>query len=838
MPNISKNKKYILAFDTANEIVAIGVGVLRGSTQEGGPHIQSIGSVEVMAKRASNTKLLPLIDSFLRESDISKKDIACVACGRGPGSFTGVRIAMATAKGIASALEVPLVGFSTTDAVAFGVSCAGYSGKLGVLPDAMRGEVYPVCYELHSGSAPIRQNADAAVKVHAAAPELSADWICGDSLHKYASDFKGCGEILPENLWTPTGEGAIRLLEHMWRSGQIDPYDYQHHNPAILLPVYTRLSDAEENERIKLAKQNHAQALDRIIASKEVALKAGCELAGEKSGVAGSNSAAHVRLVPMGSAHLSEVEKIEQEVLGTDVWNKSQFASEIPMKDRCWWVALSDGVVVGYAGGMIAADKLDILKVAVLPKWRRAKVATLLLDKLAKDARDLGAVCAILEVRASNVSAQMAYSSLGFSQTGTRRAYYSDNEDALIFEGPLPIIREGIAGMDVQVRSHDSVEVACAATASGDETTAPSALNSTLNPAKKPLILAIETSCDETAAAVIDGNEVLLSDVVASQIDFHARFGGVVPEIASRKHIEAICGVCDEALSQAGRSRAMGSGNAAASTKKLRWRDLDAVAVTFAPGLVGALVVGVAFAKGAAWACDLPLIGVNHMEGHIYASKLAHADLQPPMVVSLVSGGHTMLVHAKDWGDYEVMGETLDDAVGEAFDKVAKAMGLGYPGGPIISKLAKSGNPQAIAFPRAMMHSGDLRFSLSGLKTAVITYMQKEEESGMGYSAEDVAASFQQAVIDVQIHKAKKALRETGAKEFCLGGGVAANPELREAYQKMCRNHRVRLSLPPMFACSDNAGMIALVACDRFRQQKFLPLNADAHAHLNLEEDY
>ena len=211
-----------------------------------------------------------------------------------------------------------------------------------------------------------------------------------------------------------------------------------------------------------------------------------------------------------------------------------------------------------------------------------------------------------------------------------------------------------------------------------------------LDSSKRPLILAIESSCDETAASIIDGQGGLHSDVVASQIDFHSRFGGVVPEIASRKHIEAICGVCDECLATAAASLGVGS---------VRWRDLDAVAVTYAPGLVGALVVGLAFAKGAAWGADKPLIAVNHLEGHLYANRIAEPGMQPPMVVSLVSGGHTMLVHVRDWGDYETMGSTIDDAVGEAFDKVAKALGLGYPGGPIISQARREGQPQGHRVP-------------------------------------------------------------------------------------------------------------------------------------------
>lgn len=345
----------------------------------------------------------------------------------------------------------------------------------------------------------------------------------------------------------------------------------------------------------------------------------------------------------------------------------------------------------------------------------------------------------------------------------------------------------------------------------------------------RPLILAIESSCDETAAAIVDGTGNLVADVVASQIDFHARFGGVVPEIASRKHVEAICGVCDECLDVAA---------AHLGVARLTWSDLDAVAVTYAPGLVGALVVGVAFAKGAAWAADKPFIGVNHLEGHLYANKIGTPDFAPPAVVSLVSGGNTLLVHMKGWGDYETLGATIDDAVGEAFDKVAKALGLGYPGGPVVSKLAAQGDPAAIPFPRAMLHSGDLRFSLSGLKTAVVTYLNNERAVGREPDVADVCASFQQAVVDVQVAKARTALEQTGAPTFCLGGGVAANPVLRAAYERLCAQMGVRLVLPPLSACGDNAGMIALVALDRYRQGRFFGLNADAQAHASLDEPY
>ena len=425
-----------------------------------------------------------------------------------------------------------------------------------------------------------------------------------------------------------------------------------------------------------------------------------------------------------------------------------------------------------------------------------------------------------IEVREGNQGARAFYEDAGLGLEGLRPGYYQDGEDAAIYTGPLLPEQGDVAGMRLVV---------------GQEEAPVAQAPCTTSQAPGPLLLAIESSCDETAAAVACGDGSIVADCLASQIDFHARFGGVVPEIASRKHIEAICGVAQVCLERAA---------AHLGRPALRYRDLDAIAVTYTPGLVGALVVGVAFAKAAAWAADVPFIGVNHLEGHLYANKIAQPDIAPPMVVSLVSGGHTMLVHVRDWGDYEVLGSTIDDAVGEAFDKVAKALGLGYPGGPVISKLAAQGNPKAIDFPRAMMHSGDLRFSLSGLKTAVITYINQQREAARArgeapaLNMPDIAASFQAAVIDVQVAKACTALDETGAREFCLGGGVAANPALRAAYQQACDERGVRLTMPPASACTDNAAMIALVALDRYRHGRFFGLDADAYAHSDLEEPY
>ena len=799
----SDRARYVLAFDTANEIIAIGLGVLRASSQA----VEVVASVEVEARRASNTQLLPRIDEALTAHGVAREDIACVTVGRGPGSFTGVRIAMATAKGVASALEVALVGVSSLDAVAWNAWAAGERGPLAVVADAMRKEVYPVRYLLGDEGIE-RLEADRVVKAELAAEELDADeaslQVTGDALRKYADLFEACGATLAPELWTPTGRGLLLALQAAWRAGEADPFDARRHDPAFALPVYTRLSDAEENERIRLAKNDPKNLMTGV---QDVAKRADQRATMHDTAILNAQPDERgITYKPLDAAHAAAVAALESQVMGSDAWNEALVADELPRPDRVWWAAYEGEALVGYAGGWIVDGQVQILKVGVDPAMRRRGIARGLLARVAADARDLGASSCSLEVRAGNAGAQALYAALGLAALGVRPRYYSDGEDAVIMEGPLPQGLHDVAGMELHV--HDAMGEASAA---------------------RPLILAIESSCDETAAAIVDGNGTLIADVVASQIDFHARFGGVVPEIASRKHIEAICGVCDECFDVAA---------AALGVERLTWRDLDSVAVTYAPGLVGALVVGVAFAKGAAWAADLPFIGVNHLEGHLYANKIGAPDFEPPAVVSLVSGGNTLLVHMKDWGDYETLGATIDDAVGEAFDKVAKALGLGYPGGPVISKQAALGDPKAIPFPRAMMHSGDLRFSLSGLKTAVVTYINNERAAGRELNVPDIAASFQQAVVDVQVKKAEMALRQTGVRTFCLGGGVAANPVLRDAYQQLCERLRVRLTLPPMSACGDNAGMIALVALDRHNQGKFFPLEADAQAHANLDEAY
>ena len=817
--------RYVLAFDTANEVIAIGLGALHGESRT----VEVVACAEASAHRASNTQLLPRIDALLAEQGVARGELACIVVGRGPGSFTGVRIAMATAKGVASALGVGLVGVSSLDAVAWNAQAAGVRGPLAVVADAMRKEVYPVRYQL-MGEGVCRLGADRVVKAEAAAAELAACAtetprlaVTGDALAKYADLFAPAGEALPSELWAPTGRGLLQALQAAWRAGEADPFDAARHNPAFALPVYTRLSDAEENERIRLAKNDPKNLAAGV---QDVAPRRDQRASMHDTAILNTRPAADgIVYKPLDAAHAAAVSALEAQVMGSDAWNEHLVADELPRPDRVWWAAYDGEQLLGYAGGWVVDGQVQILKVGVDPSQRRRGIARELLARVAADARDLGAATCSLEVRAGNVGAQAFYEALGFHTLGTHPRYYSDGEDALIMEGPLPLAPHDVAGMQLQVdaaRAEAAVRVGdLRGDVAGEEPACPAVA--------RPLILAIESSCDETAAAIVDGEGNLVADIVASQVDFHARFGGVVPEIASRKHIEAICGVCDECLDVAA---------AHLGLEHLTWSDLDAVAVTYAPGLMGALVVGVAFAKGAAWGAGKPLIGVNHLEGHLYANKIGAPDFEPPAVVSLVSGGNTMLVHMRGWGDYETLGATIDDAVGEAFDKVAKALGLGYPGGPVISRQAALGNPGAIAFPRAMMHSGDLRFSLSGLKTAVVTYINNERAAGREPYVPDVAASFQQAVVDVQVKKAEMALRQTGARTFCLGGGVAANPVLRDAYQALCKRLHVRLTLPPLSACGDNAGMIALVALDRYRAGKFCPLDADAQAHANLDEPY
>ena len=326
-------------------------------------------------------------------------------------------------------------------------------------------------------------------------------------------------------------------------------------------------------------------------------------------------------------------------------------------------------------------------------------------------------------------------------------------------------------------------------------------------------ILGIETSCDETAAAVVAEGRHVLSSVVSSQVDLHARFGGVVPELASRAHVDLLTPVVAEAMVTAG----------------VDGPDIAAVAATVGPGLIGSLLVGVSHAKALALVWGVPFVGVNHLEGHLYAAFLEEPDLELPAVVLLVSGGHTLHVLMEGRGRYRMLGQTIDDAAGEAFDKVARVLGLGYPGGPAIDRISMQGDPSAIRFPRALAEEA-YDFSFSGVKTSVVTYLRKHEDA----SVEDVAASFQEAVVDVLVTKARRAAKDTGAKSLCLAGGVAANSVLRERALDACIDDGLRAYLPSREMCTDNAAMIAAAGWWRLSSDGPSGLDSGADPNLHL----
>lgn len=337
---------------------------------------------------------------------------------------------------------------------------------------------------------------------------------------------------------------------------------------------------------------------------------------------------------------------------------------------------------------------------------------------------------------------------------------------------------------------------------------------------KDVLILAIESSCDETAAAVVKNGREVLSNVISSQIALHTLYGGVVPEIASRKHIEKINYVIQEALDQA----------------HVTLEDLDAIGVTYGPGLVGALLVGVAEAKAIAYAAKLPLVGVHHIEGHISANYIENKELEPPFICLVVSGGHTHLVVVKDYGKYEIIGRTRDDAAGEAFDKVARAIGLGYPGGPKIDKLAKEGNPLAISFPKAKVADAPYDFSFSGLKSAVLNYLNGCKMKNQPIVEADVAASFQKAVVDVLVEHSMWAIDEYGFDKFAIAGGVASNSALRMAMEEACRKKGIKFYHPSPIFCTDNAAMIGVAGYYEYLAGTRSGLDLNAVPNLKLGE--
>ncbi|UNC93801.1 tRNA (adenosine(37)-N6)-threonylcarbamoyltransferase complex transferase subunit TsaD [Candidatus Contubernalis alkalaceticus] len=335
---------------------------------------------------------------------------------------------------------------------------------------------------------------------------------------------------------------------------------------------------------------------------------------------------------------------------------------------------------------------------------------------------------------------------------------------------------------------------------------------------KEVIIMGIETSCDDTAVAVVLGEGRILSNLVSSQADFHQRFGGVVPEIASRHHLEAVNLLVDEALREAG----------------MKLNELSAIAVTYGPGLVGALLMGVTCAKALSYAAGLPLIAVNHIEGHLYANFLLHRDLELPLVALIVSGGHTNLVYIEEHGCFEVLGRTRDDAAGEVFDKVARALGLGYPGGPIIDRLSAEGNPEAITFPRAFLEGNSLDFSFSGVKSAVLNYINRMSQKNEEIDVRDLAASFQQAVVEVLVEKAIQAAERKNVKTIALSGGVAANLSLRSSLSRRASEEGYRVYYPPLEFCTDNGAMIACAGIYQYLKKDFASMDLNAVPGLQL----
>ena len=335
---------------------------------------------------------------------------------------------------------------------------------------------------------------------------------------------------------------------------------------------------------------------------------------------------------------------------------------------------------------------------------------------------------------------------------------------------------------------------------------------------KDIVILAIESSCDETSAALVKNGRDVLSNIISSQISVHKKFGGVVPEVASRKHIENISDVIDTALSEAG----------------LKLDDVDGIAVTYGPGLVGALLIGLTTAKALAYARKLPLIGVNHIEGHICANFIQHKELEPPFVCLVASGGHSHIVNVVDYGKYEIMGITRDDAAGEAFDKIARALGLGYPGGPLIDKVAREGNPYAIEFPRAYLEEGSFDFSFSGLKSAVLNYLNSLSMKGIEPNIPDVAASFQQAVVDVLSDKLIAAAETKNSPYAVLAGGVAANSKLREELAAKGARKGIKVLYPDPILCTDNAAMIGSAGYYKLMRGEVSEMNLNAVPNLTL----
>ncbi|CAQ00642.1 tRNA (adenosine(37)-N6)-threonylcarbamoyltransferase complex transferase subunit TsaD [Clavibacter sepedonicus] len=497
-------------------------------------------------------------------------------------------------------------------------------------------------------------------------------------------------------------------------------------------------------------------------------------------------------------ADLPALMHLETTTFVSDAWSADAMRGELTARHGWYVVAVdeADGAILGYAGLSCprGAHAADVQTIAVADGSRGRGIGRALLTRLVAEAHARGAREVLLEVRADNPVAQALYASLGFEAIAVRPHYYQpDDVDAVVMRAALAATPPAVAEpRDAPAERAGSTVPHAPAHADGDAA-----------PDAGPLVLGIETSCDETGIGIVRG-QTLLANVISSSMDEHARYGGVVPEVAARAHLEALTPAIDAALAEAG----------------VALRDLDAVAVTAGPGLSGALMVGVGAAKALAVALDIPLHGVNHLVGHVGADLLSTdgrpgVPLETPSIALLVSGGHTSLLLVRDLvDDVELLGETIDDAAGEAFDKVARVLGLPYPGGPHIDRVAADGDPKAIRFPRGLSLPKDMErhrydFSFSGLKTAVARWVEKRQDAGEPVPVADVAASFREAVVDVLLTKAVAACVDHGIPRLLLGGGVVANARVRELAAERCRAAGIELRIPPLSLCTDNGAMIA-----------------------------
>lgn len=481
-----------------------------------------------------------------------------------------------------------------------------------------------------------------------------------------------------------------------------------------------------------------------------------------------------IEIMPADEKDLEEIFKIEKESF-KNPWSKESLKTEITDKDkRIFLKALIGEQIVAYAGLWIIIDEGHITRIAVSRPWRNMDIGEKLISALIDAACKRGCKLFSLEVREGNEEAIGLYKKLNFRVAGFRKGYYEEEgADGIIMNLTCPLI-----------------------------------------------ILAIETSCDETSAAVLrDGREVL-SNIVSSQISIHEAFGGVVPEIASRHHLESINRVVDQALIEAA----------------LTFEDLDLIVVTSGPGLVGALLMGLATAKAYAYALDIPLIGVDHMSGHVAANYIEHKKLEPPFTSLIVSGGHTELVQVSDYNQWELIGKTRDDAVGEAFDKVARVLGLPYPGGPNIEEKAKEGDRDKIYFKRAYLERGSYDFSLSGIKTAVLNYYNNEKQKGNIPSIEDISAAFQEAVFEVLVEKSIRAAKEKGTGKLVLAGGVSANQRLKTLLAEACAKEGIDLYYPQAELATDNAAMIGSAGYYKYLDGLEDDLSLDAYPNSSMTE--